>query len=151
MVVLLLYLVLYRLQQSSVRWTSQVLQGTRTTRPCLNGTLYRRLPDIVSDEVTDLIRPFRGYSLRHADGGDSAGLGTHNVDRGGSRSFQPILDIQRYSVTQSYANTFLGYVVLDTFNNLSRDENNILDQIYIKNMSYFHNIIRKCKLTLNYH
>ena len=37
-----------------------------------------------------------------------------------------------YSVTQSYANSFLGYVVLDTFNNVSRDEDNILDQIYIK-------------------
>ena len=42
--------------------------------------------------------------------------------------------IQRtaYSVTQSYANSFLGYVVLDTFNNVSRDDDNILDQIYIK-------------------
>ena len=27
---------------------------------------------------------------------------------------------------------FLGYVVLDTFNNVSRDEDNILEQIYIK-------------------
>ena len=36
-----------------------------------------------------------------------------------------------YSVTQSYANSFWGYVVLDTFNNESRDEDNILDQIYI--------------------
>ena len=26
----------------------------------------------------------------------------------------------------------LGYVVLDTFNNVSRDEDNILEQIYIK-------------------
>ena len=37
-----------------------------------------------------------------------------------------------YSVTQSYANSFWGDVVLDTFNNVSRDENNILDQIYNK-------------------
>ena len=37
-----------------------------------------------------------------------------------------------YSVTQSYANSFCGDVVLDTFNNVSRDEDNILDQIYIK-------------------
>ena len=35
---------------------------------------------------------------------------------------------------QSYANSFWGYVVLDTFNNVSRDEENILDQIYIKQM-----------------
>ena len=35
-----------------------------------------------------------------------------------------------YSVTQSYANIFWGDVVLDTFNNVSRDE--ILYQIYIK-------------------
>ena len=27
---------------------------------------------------------------------------------------------------------FLGDVVLDTFNNVSRDEDNILDQIYMK-------------------
>ena len=37
-----------------------------------------------------------------------------------------------YSVTQSYANSFLGDVVLDTFNNVSRDEDNIGDQIYVK-------------------
>ena len=37
-----------------------------------------------------------------------------------------------YSVTQSYVNSFLGYVVLDTSNNVSRDEDNILDRIYIK-------------------
>ena len=37
-----------------------------------------------------------------------------------------------YRVTQSLANSFRGYVVLDTFNNVSRDEDNILDQIYIK-------------------
>ena len=35
----------------------------------------------------------------------------------------------KYSVKQSYANRFLGDVV---FNNVSRDEDNILDQIYIK-------------------
>ena len=33
---------------------------------------------------------------------------------------------------QSDANSILGDVVLDTFNNISRDEDNILDQIYIK-------------------
>ena len=35
-----------------------------------------------------------------------------------------------YSVTQSYANSFRGDV-LDSFNNVTRDEDNILDQIYI--------------------
>ena len=37
-----------------------------------------------------------------------------------------------YSVTQSYANSFWGDIFLDTFNNVSRDEGNILDQIYKK-------------------
>ena len=37
-----------------------------------------------------------------------------------------------YSVTQSFANSFWGDVVLDTFSNVSGDEDNILDQIYIK-------------------
>ena len=36
------------------------------------------------------------------------------------------------NVMQSDANNFGGDVVLDTFNNVSRDEDNILDQIYIK-------------------
>ena len=36
------------------------------------------------------------------------------------------------SATQSYANSFWVYLVLDSFNNVSRDEDNILDQIYIK-------------------
>ena len=40
--------------------------------------------------------------------------------------------IPLYSVTQSFANSFIGYVVLNTFNNVSRDEDNILDQIYTK-------------------
>ena len=35
-----------------------------------------------------------------------------------------------YSVTQSWSNSLLGDVVLDTFNNVSRDENNILDRTY---------------------
>ena len=35
-----------------------------------------------------------------------------------------------YSVTQSYAYSFWGDVVLDTFNNVSREEYNIWDQIY---------------------
>ena len=39
-----------------------------------------------------------------------------------------------YSVTQSFANSFLGYFVLDSFNNVSRDEDNIFDQIYKVNM-----------------
>ena len=30
------------------------------------------------------------------------------------------------------ANSFIGYVVLNTFNNVSRDEDNMLDQIYIQ-------------------
>ena len=33
---------------------------------------------------------------------------------------------------QSYANSFWGDVVLDSFNNVSRDEDSILDQIYIR-------------------
>ena len=33
-----------------------------------------------------------------------------------------------------YVCSFLGYVVLDTFNNVFRDEDNILDQIYKKQM-----------------
>ena len=37
-----------------------------------------------------------------------------------------------HSVTQSYVNSFLGYVVSDTLNNVSRDEDNILYQIYTK-------------------
>ena len=48
---------------------------------------------------------------------------------------------------------------MDTFHNVSRDEDNILDQIYISKyvrifiMMIFdlNNIIRKCILTLNYH
>ena len=35
-----------------------------------------------------------------------------------------------YSVKQSYANSFWGDVVLDSFNYVSKDEGNILDQIY---------------------
>ena len=64
-----------------------------------------------------------------------------------------------YSVTQSYANSFLEYVVVDTFINVSKDVDNIFDQIYIEQICPdfyyddfdFHNIIRKCILTLNYH
>ena len=37
-----------------------------------------------------------------------------------------------YSVTQSYANSFWEDVVLDSLNNVSRDEDNISDQIYGK-------------------
>ena len=39
-----------------------------------------------------------------------------------------------YSVKQSYANSFWGDVVLESSINISRDEDNILDQIYIKQM-----------------
>ena len=39
-----------------------------------------------------------------------------------------------YSVTQSYANSLLGDVVLDGFNVVCKNEDNILDQIYIKQM-----------------
>ena len=64
-----------------------------------------------------------------------------------------------YSVTQSYANSFLGDVVLDSFNNLSRDEDNILEKIYkskylqifIMIILDFYIIIQKYILTLNYH
>ena len=35
-----------------------------------------------------------------------------------------------YSVMQSDANSFCGNVVLDSFNEILRDEGNILDQIY---------------------
>ena len=38
----------------------------------------------------------------------------------------------KYSVTQSYVNSFWWDVVLDTFNNVFRDEDNILYQIWIK-------------------
>ena len=33
---------------------------------------------------------------------------------------------------QSYANSFWGDVILDNFNNVSKDEDNILDQMYKK-------------------
>ena len=48
-----------------------------------------------------------------------------------------------YSVTQSYANSFWGDVVLDSLNNSSREEDNILDQIYKKQMCsdfYYENL-----------
>ena len=48
--------------------------------------------------------------------------------------------LETYSVTQSFANSFWRDVVLDTFNNVSRDENNILYQIYVKQIcSDFYN------------
>ena len=57
---------------------------------------------------------------------------------------------------------FEEHVVMDTFNNVFRDEDNFLDQIYIEQIFWiyimmifdFHNIIRKCMhayITLNYH
>ena len=42
------------------------------------------------------------------------------------------LYIVMYSVTKSQSNSLLGDVVLDTFNNVSRDEDTKLDQIYKK-------------------
>ena len=42
--------------------------------------------------------------------------------------------IQRYAII---TNSFLGYVVLDTFNNVSRNEDNILNQIYIYEAKMF--------------
>ena len=38
--------------------------------------------------------------------------------------------VRTYSVMQSDGNSFCGDVVLDSFNKASRDENNILDQMY---------------------
>ena len=54
-------------------------------------------------------------------------LGSFITEYRGKNAFEAT-----YSVTQSFANSFWGYVVLDSFNNVSRDEDNILDQIYIK-------------------
>ena len=49
-------------------------------------------------------------------------------------TFQDFMDPYQcvYSVTKSYMNSFWGDVVLDTFSNVSRDEDNILGQIYKK-------------------
>ena len=41
-----------------------------------------------------------------------------------------------YSVTELYVSSFLGNVVLDTFNNVSRDEDNILDQTLKKQSGF---------------
>ena len=43
-------------------------------------------------------------------------------------------------VTQSYENSFWGNVFLDTFNDVSRDEDNIWDQIYMKQiwLDFYH-------------
>ena len=50
----------------------------------------------------------------------------------------------RYSVTQSYQNSFWGDVVLDTFHNVSRDEDNILAQIYIKKIfsNFYYEVLK---------
>ena len=54
-----------------------------------------------------------------------------------------IYGTNRYSVTQSYTNHFWGDVVLYSFKNVSRDEDNILDQINKKQMcSDFYYILR---------
>ena len=51
----------------------------------------------------------------------------------------PIYKSIVYSVSQSYANSFWGGVVLDTFNNSSREEDNILDLTYQRQISsYFY-------------
>ena len=40
---------------------------------------------------------------------------------------------------RNHANSFWGDVVLDTFNNVYREEDNILDQIYVKQIRpYFY-------------
>ena len=59
----------------------------------------------------------------------------------------------RYSVTQSFANSFWGYVVLDSFNNVSRDEGNILYQIYIKQMcsEFYHEDLKFWERLKNMH
>ena len=51
-----------------------------------------------------------------------------------------IIQKLRYSVTQTFANSFGGYVVLDTFNNVAKDEDNIIDQIYVKQIcpAFYH-------------
>ena len=77
--------------------------------------------------------------------------------KGNTDNDQSLIDM--HSVTQSYANSFWGDVVLDSFNNVYRDEDNILDQIYVKQIRpdfysddfWFSNLIRKCILTLNNH
>ena len=48
--------------------------------------------------------------------------------------YEPSQIWEFYIVTQSYADSFRGDVVLDSFNNVSRDEYNILYQIYVKQM-----------------
>ena len=56
---------------------------------------------------------------------------------------------------QSDGNHFFGDVVLDNFNNASREEDNILDKVYksiyvrifIMMILILYNIIRKCILT----
>ena len=53
-----------------------------------------------------------------------------------------------YSVAQSFAISFWGDVVLDTFNNVSRDADNILYQIYLKQICpdfYYDDLIRVIK------
>ena len=51
-----------------------------------------------------------------------------------SYEYYIILTTYTYSVTLSYANSFWRDVVFESFNNVSRDEDNILDQIYQKQM-----------------
>ena len=47
-----------------------------------------------------------------------------------SSMFLVTLTFDTYSVTQSYANSLLGDIVLDGFNMVYKDEDSILDQIF---------------------
>ena len=60
--------------------------------------------------------------------------------------------MSNYSVMQSDGNSFCGDVVLDSFNKASRDEDNILDQIYKKQKCldfYYVNFIFSIKMYEN--
>ena len=75
------------------------------------------------------------------------------------QSCQCVTPYPFYSVMQSDGNIFCGDVVLDSFNEASRDEDNILDQVYkskyvrifIMMILILYNIIRKCILTQQQH
>ena len=49
-----------------------------------------------------------------------------------SRNIIPSYTVVMYSVTQSKSTSPLGYVVLDSFDKVYRDEDSILDQTYQK-------------------
>ena len=99
------------------------LQGTRNTRSCLTGhpvkyifwsKLKVGIPDLNRCQQTS------SSSVSHWQPSPE-------------HFFNKLL-YYLYSVTKSYANSFWGDVVLDTLNNVSRDEDNILNQIYKANM-----------------